>query len=95
MFINELYTVALPYLTNPSLFHHQFLVYAEQIAAKTGNTAINVWGFIDRTLNKTCQPTHFEKAAYSGHKRCHGIKFQNVTTPDGYLVHLYRPIVGS
>jgi nuclease HARBI1 len=34
-------------------------------------------------------------AAYSGHKRCHGIKFQNVTTPDGYIAHLYGPIAGS
>jgi nuclease HARBI1 len=33
--------------------------------------------------------------AYSGHKRCHGLKFQNVTTPNGYLAHLYGPIVGS
>jgi DDE superfamily endonuclease len=94
MFIDALYTIVLPYLTNTGLFHHQFPVYAEKIAGKTGNTAINVWGFIDRTLKKTCWPTYFQKAAYSGHKHCHGIKFQNVTMPDGYLADLYGPIAG-
>jgi nuclease HARBI1 len=37
----------------------------------------------------------FQKAAYSGHKRVHGIKFQNTTTPDGYIAHLFGPIAGS
>jgi hypothetical protein len=88
MFIDALYTIVLPYLTNTGLFHHRFPVYAENIAAKTGNAAINVWGFINRTLKKTCWPTYFQKVAYSRHKHCHGIKFQNMTTPDGYLAHL-------
>jgi hypothetical protein len=34
--INALYTIAHQHLTNPGLFHHQFPVYAEKIAAKTG-----------------------------------------------------------
>jgi nuclease HARBI1 len=76
-------------------FHHQFPVYAEKITAKTGYAAINIWGLIDGMLKKTCRPTYFQKAAYSGHKHCHGLKFQNVTTPDGYLAHLYGPIAGS
>jgi hypothetical protein len=63
MFIDALYAIAVPYLTNTGLFHHQFPVYAEKIAAKTGNAAINVWGFINRTLKKTCCPMHFQKAA--------------------------------
>jgi hypothetical protein len=62
-FIDALYTIVLPYLTNAGLFNHRFLVYAEKISAKTGNAAINVWGFIDRTLKKTCQPTYFQKAS--------------------------------
>jgi DDE superfamily endonuclease len=55
----------------------------------------NIWDFIDRTLKQTCQPTQYQNATYSGHKRCHGIKFQNVTTPDGNIAHLYGPIAGS
>jgi nuclease HARBI1 len=94
MFIDALYALAVPSLTNTGLFHHRFPVYTEKIAVKTGNAAINIWGFINRTLKKMCWPTHYQKAAYSGHKCCHGIKFQNVTTPDGYVAHLYGPIAG-
>jgi hypothetical protein len=88
-FIDTFYTILQPYLTNPGLFHHCFLVYAAEIAAKTDHVEINIWGFIDGTLKKMCKPTHFQKAPYSGHKCCHGIKFQNVTMPDGYIGHLY------
>jgi DDE superfamily endonuclease len=42
-----------------------------------------------------CQPTHLQNTAYSGHKHCHGIKFQNVTMPDGHIAHLYGLIAGS
>jgi hypothetical protein len=80
-FINALYTIAHKYLTNPGLFHCWFPVYAEKIAAKMGYAAINVWGFIDGTLKKTCRPTYFQKAAYSGHKHCHGLKFQTARHP--------------
>jgi hypothetical protein len=48
---------------NLGLFHHQFPVYTENIETKTGHEAINIWGFINRTLTK---PMHFQKAAYSG-----------------------------
>jgi nuclease HARBI1 len=47
------------------------------------------------TLKMMCWPTYFQKAAYSGHKHCHGLKFQNVTTPNGYLAHIYGLIAGS
>ncbi|ETO78516.1 hypothetical protein F444_06563 [Phytophthora nicotianae P1976] len=35
-----------------------------------------------------------QQALYSGHKRCHGIKFQSVTTPDGIISHLFGPAEG-
>ena len=53
---------------------------------------MDVWGFIDGTLRKTFRPSHFQKLVYSGHKRCHGIKFQSVTTPDGLIALLYGPV---
>jgi DDE superfamily endonuclease len=37
----------------------------------------------------------YQKASYRGHKCCHGIQFQNVTTPDSFLAHLYGLIAGS
>ena len=32
---------------------------------------------------------------YSGHKRCHGIKFQSVVTPDGLFASMYGPVSGN
>lgn len=93
-FVDALFNVALPYLSEPSIFHERFPFYASLIERKS--MAINkVWGFIDGTLRKTCRPIRFQHAAYSGHKRCHGIKFQSVVTPDGLIACLYGPIPGA
>jgi DDE superfamily endonuclease len=94
-FIDALNETALPYLTNAALFQPRFPMYADKIANKCTLAAINIWGFIDGTLKKVCRPSKFQKAAYSGHKRIHGIKFQNVTTPDGFISNLFGPIAGS
>ena len=32
---------------------------------------------------------------YSGHKHCHGIKFQSVVTPDGLFASIYGPVSGN
>ena len=32
---------------------------------------------------------------YSGHKRCHGIKFQSVVSPDGLCASMYDPVSGN
>ncbi|ETM48914.1 hypothetical protein L914_06619 [Phytophthora nicotianae] len=56
----------------------------------------NVWGFIDGTIRRIGKPlgNAEQHALYSGHKRCHGIKFQSVTTPDGIISHLFGPAEG-
>jgi hypothetical protein len=47
------------------------------------------FGFIDGTQRIICRPgTLPQRTWYSGYKKCHGIKFQGVTTPDGLLSHL-------
>ena len=94
-FTEALYELALPYMSDPSIFRHRFRLYADLIFTKSGGAVQNVWGFIDGTLRKTCRPGRFQRLAYSGHKRCHGIKFQSVVTPDGLIAHLYGPIPGS
>jgi nuclease HARBI1 len=94
-FTDALYSIALPYLNNPSLFHHRFPFYAQLIYLKSGGAVRGVWGFVDGTLRKTCRPSRFQKMAYSGHKRCHGIKFQSVVTPDGLIAQLFGPVPGS
>ncbi|KAH9152369.1 hypothetical protein AeRB84_005198 [Aphanomyces euteiches] len=40
-------------------------------------------GFIDGTV------------AYNGHKRKHALKFQSICSPDGIIVHLHGPELGS
>ena len=94
-FIDAFYDMALPYFSDPSLFYDRFPLYTEKIAQKARVGGIRIWGFIDGTLRKTCRPSRFQRLAYSGHKRCHGIKFQSVVTPDGLIALLFGPIPGN
>jgi hypothetical protein len=86
--VDALYEVALPYLSNPALFQHRFHLYSKLIFDKC-NAANMMWGFIDGILRKVCRPTRFQRAAYIGHKRTHGVKFQSVVTPDGLIACLF------
>jgi hypothetical protein len=94
-FTNALYEVAVPYFSDPSIFSNRFRLYSDLIYAKSGGAVQNVWGFIDGTLRRTCRPSRFQRHAYSGHRRVHGIKFQSVVTPDGLIALLFGPTAGS
>jgi hypothetical protein len=94
-FMEALYEVAQPYFSNAKIWKSHMAYYASLIKKKTGGVSTIVWGFIDGTLRKTCRPTYHQKLLYSGHKRCHGIKFQSVTTPDGLMALLHGPVAGS
>ena len=89
------YEVANRYLSNPQIFSSRWEFLSELVWAKSNGAVRGVWGFIDGTLRKTCRPSRFQRLAYSGHKRCHGIKFQSVVTPDGLIALMYGPIAGS
>ena len=58
--IDALYSLAVQYLDNPTIFHHRMPRYAAIINAKCG-LHNNVWGFIDGTLRRTCRPTYHQK----------------------------------
>lgn len=80
-------------------FDHSRLVnkvemFAEAIYRKNG-VLQNVFGFIDGTARPMCRPKVDQKDFFSGHKRYHCIKFQSIVTPDGLIVHLNGPYVGS
>ena len=92
--VDAMYSLAVQYLDNPTIFHHRMPRYAEIINAKCG-LHNNVWGFIDGTLRRTCRPTYHQKQMYSGHKRNHGMKFQSVVTPDGLFACMYGAINGN
>ncbi len=45
----------------------------------------NCWGFLDGTVRAMCRPLYAQQLGYSGHKKVHGLKFQNVTLPNGLV----------
>jgi hypothetical protein len=90
--VNALHSLSLRYLDSPSIYRGRMPYYAALIHQKCG-LVDSVWGFIDGTLRKICRPTYFQKQAYSGHKRSHGIKFQSVVTPDGLFALMFGPIM--
>ena len=94
-FMDAINNIAVSYLSDPTIYRHRFDFYNHLIQRKTNLAGLGVWGFIDGTLRKTCRPSDFQRLAYSGHKRCHGIKFQSVVTPDGLIALLFGPVAGS
>jgi len=69
-------------------------VYAHSITGK-GAPLHGCVCFIDGTAIRIARPGGgLQRACYSGHKRCHAIKFQSICTPDGPLFHLYGPVEG-
>jgi len=91
-FMHAFYQMSTRYFTDVSIWKPRMDLYATLISQKAKCEGIRVWGFIDGTVRKTCRPSRFQRLAYSGHKRCHGIKFQSVVTPDGFIALLFGPI---
>ena len=81
---HAMHALGVQYLDNSVIFHKMMPYYAEKVYQKCGLVE-TVWGLIDGTLCKTCSPSLFQKLIHTGHKRCYGIKFQSVVTPDGLL----------
>ena len=54
-----------------------------------------MWAFINGTLQKACSSSYFQKLMYSGHKHCHGINFQSIVAPDGFLAVIYGLVNGN
>lgn len=67
--------------------------YADAVY-QAGAPIRTIWGFIDCTLRHICKPGLFQRAAYSGHKRYHALKFQAIRLPNGLFGHLYGPVEG-
>ena len=51
--------------------------------------------FLINSLSIICCPSLFQKLMYSGHKFCHGNKFQSVVTPDGLFASMYGLVSGN
>ncbi|VEN41877.1 unnamed protein product [Callosobruchus maculatus] len=71
----------------PWLNHQRLELYAQAIHNK-GAPMHNCWGFIDGTARAICRPTVSQEDYYSGHKRCHCVKYRSVLCPDGIIASL-------
>lgn len=78
-----------------SILTLQRLRYYSTCIHNAGSPYKNCIGFIDGTLRPICRPNHDQSMLYNGHKRVHGIKFQNVMAPDGIVLHMNGPWAGS
>lgn len=54
----------------------------------------NIVGFLDATVRRVCRPSWFQRVCYSGHRKFHCLKFQNVIFPDGIIAHQWGPAEG-
>ena len=81
--------------------------YQRAIEIKSEGAATHCFALIDATLHQICRPwgrtnkrrgltnnNRIQQAAYSGHKRHHGLKFQSVIVPDGMIVQMFGPVEG-
>ena len=84
-----LYQLARQYLSSPHIWKPKMEYYGEVIEEKCGGLFPHMWGFIDCTIRRTCVPIENQEAVYTRYKRCHGIKFQSIVTPDGYIACLH------
>ena len=92
MFSEALYKVAFPYLNNPGIWHSRMPYFADLIRDKTDGVAENIWGFINGTIHKTSRPLYHQRVIYTRFKKCHGLKFQSVMVPDGFIACLFHPV---
>ena len=68
---------------------------APRFAARIEASLDRCVGFIDGTALFVSRPGGgLQRACYSGHKRKHALKFQNLLTPDGLFFHLFGPVEG-
>ena len=77
------------YFTTPARLRY----YADALWAK-GCRFSNCVGFIDGTLRRMARPKDMQRSVYNGHKKYHGIKFQNIHFPDGLIGEQYGPYEG-
>ena len=91
-FSEALYNVAINYMVNPAIRHPRMPYYAELISNNTGGVARDIWGFIDGTIHKTARPIYHQQTVYTRFKKCHGLKFQSVYVPDGFIACLFGPV---
>ena len=86
-FSADLYKFATPFLNGAVLWHHRMPYYAQLVEHRTNGLMDCVWGFIDGTIIKSTWPIYHQRSVYTRFKKCHGVQFQSVTVPDGFIAY--------
>ena len=90
-FSTTLHQFATPHLNDVTLWLHRMPYYAMLIQQKTEGLMDCIWGFNDGTIRRTARPLYHQRSIYTHFKKCHGIKFQSVTVPEGLIACLQGP----
>ena len=90
-FSTALHQFTTPYLNDVTLWLNQMPYYAMLIQQKTEGMMDCVCGFIDGTIRRTARPLYHQWSIYTHFKKCHGVKFQSVTVPEGFIACLQGP----
>jgi hypothetical protein len=93
-FMEAIYSLSIPYFNDPKIHRRRIPYYGRLTEAKC-KIVNNVWGFVDGTIRRNAVPTYCQKCMYSGHKRCHCMKYQSGATPDGLIALLHGPVNGN
>jgi len=94
-FSAALFQLSHQYLIDPRIWHSRMPYYAERVKTKCHGLMENIWGFVNGTIRRTCRPIHYQNLVYTRYKKCHGLKFQSIVVPDGYIAYLYGPFVAK
>jgi hypothetical protein len=83
-----------PALQRPRMLCEEELVrFSAAIERRCGQR--NIFGFIDGTVRPMCKPEQLQAPCYTGKDKCHALKYQGLTTPDGLMLQLCGPWPGS
>jgi hypothetical protein len=74
-------------------FAARMQLYVDAIARK-GCPLPGACSFLDATNKSHCRPVRHQRAAFSGHKKRHVLKFQSLVTPDGLVRSFFGPMEG-
>ena len=67
-FSEALYQISIPYMADPTIWHHRMPYYSQLIYNKTRGIANNIWGFINGTIRKPCRPIYYQRLVYTRFK---------------------------
>ena len=79
-------------------FDHDHLLSPANLAQyaaaihEAGAPVETIFSFIDCTFKQMCQPSLWQRQAYTGYKKYHGLKFQALSLPNGLFGHLFGPV---